>query len=257
MNNAILIGPCKSRVPIDGSLSNAFEYFYFTWLINKNILLIIDTTKESLEIVKKYLKIKYKINENCLNNIIIYEKKFLFLKNLFLFEMISIDNFQKYNFLKYKKLFALSGSKNHKLHLQINVEYFIEYEHLAPIGFIPNYKSKLFFEILKEPKSQDNKVFINTRDPNYIKKENEITRQDINIMKNIFEYFNKMIYIQHPTCFDVKPRLFQECQYFNIPYEFISHKDCFDGANLRANDYDLKSRFLTRDDPIINILLEH
>ena len=54
--NAILIGPCKSRIPIDGSLSNAFEYFYFAWLHNKNIILIIDTTFESLEIVKKYLE---------------------------------------------------------------------------------------------------------------------------------------------------------------------------------------------------------
>ena len=85
--NAILIGPCKSRIPIDGSLSNAFEYFYFAWLHNKNIILIIDTTFESLEIVKKYLEIKYNINKDCLKNIIIFKKSFIDINNLVLFEM--------------------------------------------------------------------------------------------------------------------------------------------------------------------------
>ena len=250
--NAILIGPCKSRIPIDGSLSNAFEYFYFAWLHNKNIILIIDTTFESLEIVKKYLEIKYNINKDCLKNIIIFKKSFIDINNLVLFEMYCIDHFDRYKpFIKYNNLYALSGSKNHTL----ECNYFIEYEHLKPVGKSVNYRSKIFFDILNKPRFQKNQKFINTR-AKYIKKEGEITRSDLNIMSNIFEQFNEMIYIQDPTFFDVKPRLFQECQYFGVPYEFIEHNDCFDGANLRAYDYDLESRFMSLEDSIISLLVD-
>ncbi|CBJ93886.1 hypothetical phage protein [Campylobacter phage CP220] len=250
--NAILIGPCKSRIPIDGSLSNAFEYFYFAWLHNKNIILIIDTTFESLTIVKKYLEIKYNINKDCFKNIIIFKKSFVNVNNLILFEMYCIDHFDRYKpFLKCKNLYALSGSKNHTL----ECNYFVEYEHLKPVGKSVNYRSKIFFEILNKPRFQKNQKFINTR-AKYIKKESEITRNDLNIMSNIFEQFNEMLYIQDPVFFDVKPRLFQECQYFGIPYEFIEHKDCFDGANLRAFDYDLESRAMGLEDPIISLLVD-
>lgn len=253
MNNAILIGPCKTRIPIDGSLSNAFEYFYYVWEKNKSIFLIIDTSRDSLNVIFKYLKIKYNINEKCFKNIIIFEKKIQKYNNLILFEMIAIDNFNYYkNFIFYNKLFALSGSKNHKL----KCYYFVEYEHLKPLNYDINYKSKIYFEILKKPLKSKNLTFINTRNPNYIKKENEIMRSDLNLVSNIFENFNKMIYIQHPNFFDVKPRLFQECSYFNIPYEFIPHSNCFDGANYRAYEKDLNLFKMNSNDEIIKVLNE-
>lgn len=256
-DNAILIGPCKSKIPIDGSLSNAFEYFYFAWVRNKNIRLIIDTTKQSLEIIKRYLNFKYNIDSDCFNNIIVFEKKIQYFKNLILFEVISIDNFNNYYklFLKSKNLYALSGSNSHEL----NCEYFCEYDFLVPQqipqNLIKKYKSKIYFDILKCPTKESNKIFINTRDKTYIKKENEIIRADLNIFDNIFNQFNRMIYIQHPLFFDRKPRLFQECQYFKIPYEFIPHNKCYDGANERANDFDLHARIMSENDEIIRILL--
>lgn len=252
--NAILIGPCNARIPIDGSLSNAFEYFYYAWLKNKNIFLIIDTTKESLEIVKKYLEIKYNIDKKCFDNIILFNKKIMFINNLILFEMVSIDNFEsKYKFfLRYKNLYALSGSKNHTL----KCKYFVEYEHLKPPCEKINYRSKIFFEILKKPRFHKPFTFVNTR-AKYNKKENEIVREDLNIISNIFEQFNEMIYIQTPSFFDVKPRLFQECMYFNIPFTFIPHQECWDGANHRAFDFDIESRFLDDNDTIINLLCDY
>ena len=120
---------------------------------------MIDTTFESLEIVKKYLEIKYNINKDCLKNIIMFKKSFVDVNNLILFEMYCIDHFDRYKpFIKYNNLYALSGSKNHTL----ECNYFIEYEHLKPVGKSVNYRSKIFFEILNKPRFQKNQKFINT-----------------------------------------------------------------------------------------------
>lgn len=255
--NAILIGPCKSRLPIDGSLTNAFEYFAYAHDHNKNILLIIDCDDNSLIEVKKFLQQKYKINdEKIFYNIINYKNKIKKINNLILFEMISIDNFKKYNYLIYKKLYALSGSKYHT-NQKVDI-YFYEYDHLNPCAIAENkkreYISKIYFEILKKPAIHMKKTFINTR-LKIPKKNNRITREDLNLNPKLFEKFNKMIYIQTPEFFDVKPRLFQECIYFNIPFKFIPHKDCFDGANYRAYDFDLDKRKMSTRDEIIKLLI--
>lgn len=241
---------------IDGSIINAFEYFYTCWERDKTSKLYIIYNNLSCD-YREFFRLKYNINLKCLDNIVLITlEKISFQK----FRNILIIDGEGINILPdkiffYNKILALSGMK-HKINHKIK-KYFCEYNHLCPEGYNINYKSKIRYDLFKIPKYLEDKVFINSpHNPKIsLGLKNEITREQLNT-PNMFGKYNKMIYIQNPKIIDRKPRCFLECKFLNIPYEFI-FKGIRDGGYYRYNESlkeTLEERLLTQNDEIIKEL---
>lgn len=241
----------------NGTMFDAFEYFYKLWECDNSIKLVSNFDLFN----KNFLTKKYNINEKCFDNIIIGEPL------NFKYDIVLL--FDVYNFYNYlinaKQILVIN---NNSFKIKGNVEYFDEYFQFK------NYTNKIYFEIHKKYEHNKN-VYINALDknnleylkliktyPNAITKDSQSNFQNYkntkNFLPNIYELFDYYIYLKTPKTYDRHPRQFAECAWQNIECEFISigPKDTNNcNAWKRFNDrYDFEKRNIKNDIVIDKIL---
>lgn len=271
-NNTVLCFTLYNDRDVDGSVINAFEYFYTCYEIDNNVRLLIITPYKSKDFYINFFNNKYNIDNNWVNNLDVDTPSNLI---RYKFDNILLMNWAgNYlnNILFYKNILFLSNTD--LSHKKIK-KYYCEYKHLTPfnVDYI-NYKGKIRWDLFKKPSKLDNKTYINCpfkyitdKDINLnlisnnniinnIKKINYINRVNLNTPFN-FGLYDSMLYIQMKEKIDLKPRCFIECQFLNIPYEFIYNGNN-DGSYYRYHESlseNLNDRLLTKNDILINDFL--
>lgn len=230
----------------NGSMFDAFEYFYRLWELDKDVKFV------SLykHINKEFLSLKYIVDEKCFENFIYkdpYDLKFN--KTL----LLDTHDFYPKNLgldLKTNKLYVVSNSN---INFGGNVEYFSEYFRNK------NYINKIYYKIHRIFEHKDN-VYINSMDPQdfeFIKLLKKYPNAIIKDPKNNFQsfkltngfsgdfykYFNKYFYVKGSKTFDRQPRQFTECAYQGIECFYISSV-----KNKLANNDNSWPRFQDRFD---------
>ena len=230
----ITSGLLKPFKKIDGSLINAFEYFYTLYELGISIQLQICNKNFNIFEFQNFLKLRYNCDFEALQNIVYVDFKplkfALFIDRESLYTINSINSL-KYAYMssdsnpliKYENNVAIINSKK--------VLIICESPSTTPENFKINYTPSFRLDLMKQRVQIENKIFVNCPGKYLKLKDSRIQYFDLQIPNN-FDYFNSMIYIQNPNCLDRKPRIFQECQYFGIPYKV--YKMIFkDGAYYR------------------------
>lgn len=233
-NNYIIVSYLYNDRKIDGSIINAFEYFYTLKELNIKAKLLIYTHQNITQLIN-FLKAKFIIND--FNDIEVLKYPELLKGKVLLVDGYSVEHLQ--NKLKNCEILAISGYnvKNNE-----KVKYFRCYDFLMDDNVnVYEYKQSLRLDLFKEFKSKEG-IFLNSpHNPNVysdFKSDKKIYRREDLQCPNLYQYFNEMIYIQNPKIIDRKPRCFFECQYFNIPYTYIFN-GIKDGSFYRHNDYNI------------------
>lgn len=241
----------------NGSMFDAFEYFYRLWELDKNVKFV----SEFPHINKDFLSIKYNVDIRCFENFI-YANPYNFKYNKVLI-------FDAYNFLEPLNAEEIFNIKNHSDLLKGNVKYFSEYSGNK------NYINKIYYQIIRKFEHAKN-VYINSMDansleflklkrkyPNAIIKDYNSNFQVFSNTKgflpDIYKYFDEYYYIKTKRTFDRHPRMFTECEYLGIKCHFISECNPYlnnDNAYKRFLDrYDFEKRFIFNDE-VINLILK-
>jgi len=267
---AVIIYYRSKSVRINGSLVDNFEYFYTLWESDKSIqFLFVNATKSIMYNIKLFLSNRYNIDLDCFKNI----------KSISIFEFIST----KFTIVYTSDLLTMQffnetlvQSKNKYFITELNnPEYIVKngiyYSEMKDnrIKDDIEYRTKMRFDLLKKPKIQNKVLYVNapmSKDPfteiiNNIKhKYNliETLKKTNTNFENIFEKFSHYLYIKTLEYNDPRPRMFHECYYLNIPYEYYNTNNIKDGSwyrywELQKNG--LEGRFLTKDDEIIQRIL--
>lgn len=272
--SCVLVTQLYNDRSIDGSIINAFEYFYTIFQYNKEVKLVIQRSNLSnTNNLINFLNLKYNIDKKCFENIEFINNKFELFK--YNFDVVfcvcgySTENYAK--LFKKSKVLAMPGYFHE---LSENVQYFVEYPHLInsqifkesfennDFSNLPEnihyYKQKLRLDLFKEINRKDNGIFLNSpHNLNVLsdfKSQKRIYRRENLNTPNMFEYFDEMIYIQNPKIIDRKPRSFFECLYFDIPFTYIFN-GIIDGSYYRSKDFDLKSRIFDCNDEIVKLMI--
>lgn len=231
-----LLNPFKK---IDGSLINAFEYFYTLYELGIPIQLQICNKNFNIFEFQNFLKMRYNCDFEALQNIVYVDSKPL--KMALFVDRESLYTLSSINSLKYAYLSCDSNpietiGNNIAIISNKKVLLICESPSTTPEKFKMNYVPSFRCDLLKTRKLIQHKIFVNCPGKYLKLKANKIQYQDLQVPNN-FDFFNSMIYIQNPNCLDRKPRVFQECQYFGIPYKV--YKMIFkDGAYYRLQmDY--------------------
>ena len=249
----ITSGLLKPFKKIDGSLINAFEYFYTLYELGIPIQLQICNKNFNIFEFQNFLKLRYNCDFEALQNIVYVDFKPL--KFALFIDRESLYTINSINSLKYAYLSCDSNSvetigNNVAIINNKKVLLICESPSTAPEKFKINYTPSFRLDLMKPRVQIENKIFVNCPGKYLKLKPDKIQYQDLQIPNN-FDYFNSMIYIQNPNCLDRKPRVFQECQYFGIPYKV--YKMIFkDGAYYRLQmDY----KKMDLDDFVISLFL--
>ena len=237
---------------IDGSIINAFEYFYTLYELKQDVKLLI-YTYQNIEQLIVFLKNKFNVDNKCFNNVTILKYPELLKEKTLLVDGYSVEHLP--NKLKNCEILAIPG---YNVKNNPKVKYFRCYNFLMDDNFnVYEYKQSLRLDLFKEFKSKEG-IFLNSpHNPNVypdFKSDKKIYRREDLQCPNLYQYFNEMIYIQNPKIIDRKPRCFFECQYFNIPYTYI-YNGIKDGSFYRYNDYNIIK--MNENDLIINEFLNH
>lgn len=248
---------------INGDTIDSFEYFYNAWKYDKNIkLFFIDT----IPFTNDFLKNRYELDNKqpnglnglkCLDNI--FKIKINDLINYQIDKMLVVNEHfvRDFGCLKWNvnEIHNIVSSRDR---FKYNKEYtYSEYPDLFGDG--EYYKPKIALDDLKKPRNQKERVFINCMAPNI--KAYEIIKKYPNSFRktpklniaNLFEEFNKFVYIKTEKSYDRKPRLFAECRYFNIPIEYYNLSELKDGSTYRY--LDLEPRNFDLNDIVISRFL--
>ncbi len=235
----ITSGLLKPFKKIDGSLINAFEYFYTLYELGIPIQLQICNKNFNIFEFQNFLKLRYNCDFEALQNIVYIDSKPL--KFALFVDRESLYTINSINSLKYAYLSCDSNSvetigNNIAIINNKKVLLICESPSTTPEKFKINYTPTFRLDLIKPRTQIENKIFVNCPGKYLKLKANKIQYQDLQVPNN-FDYFNSMIYIQNPNCLDRKPRIFQECRYFGIPYKV--YKMIFkDGAYYRLQmDY--------------------
>lgn len=235
----ITSGLLKPFKKIDGSLINAFEYFYTLYELGIPIQLQICNKNFNIFEFQNFLKLRYNCDFEALQNIVYVDSKplkmALFIDRESLYTLSSINSL-KYAYLSCDSTPLLKYENNAAIINNKKVLLICESPSTTPEKFKINYTPSFRLDLMKSRTQIENKIFVNCPGKYLKLKANKIQYQDLQVPNN-FDFFNSMIYIQNPNCLDRKPRVFQECQYFGIPYKV--YKMIFkDGAYYRLQmDY--------------------
>lgn len=249
----ITSGLLKPFKKIDGSLINAFEYFYTLYELGIPVQLQICNKNFNIFEFQNFLKLRYNCDFEALQNIVYVDSKplkfALFVDRESLYTINSINSL-KYAYLscdsnpliKYENNVAIINNKK--------VLLICESDFTTPKNFEINYTPTFRLDLMKPRVQIENKIFVNCPGKYLKLKSDKIQYQDLQVPNN-FDYFNSMIYIQNPNCLDRKPRIFQECQYFGIPYKV--YKMIFkDGAYYRLQ---MNYKQMDSNDFVISLFL--
>lgn len=233
-----------------GTCFYSFEYFYRLWEIDNEFLYI---SKYPI-LNKDFLNLKYNLNQNVFKNIITAEPYNFEYKVSLLFDTHCFDDT-----IKSKKPFVITNSEKFFKNFKIFSEFF------GP----KNYIFKHYFEIYKLFKERENKTYINSMERNFtiykiIQKYKPYILKDLSGFQtfektafsgDIFNHFNKYLYIKTPITFDRNPRMFSECAYQGIDCEYINLGGSIDPSYHRFNDrMDFDKRSILNDKVIEMIL---
>jgi hypothetical protein len=119
---------------------------------------------------------------------------------------------------------------------------------------------KFYFDVFKKIYKSDNKVFISTVDRSLFynseiisKYPNTINKEKSKHHKNLFERFNKLVYL-HSTK-DKNNRMIPECKYYKKEIEVIEYTNIKDSVSDRL-DNPLENYVLSLDDILIKEIIE-
>ena len=231
----ITSGLLKPFKKIDGSLINAFEYFYTLYELGIPIQLQICNKNFNIFEFQNFLKLRYNCDFDALQNIVYVDSKplkmALFVDRESLYTLSGINSL-KYAYLSCDSTPLLKYENNVAIINNKKVLLICESPSTTPEKFKINYNPSFRCDLLKTRNLIQHKIFVNCPGKYLKLKADKIQYQDLQVPNN-FDFFNSMIYIQNPNCLDRKPRVFQECQYFGIPYKV--YKMIFkDGAYYRS-----------------------
>ena len=249
MNNIIVSYLYNDR-KIDGSIINAFEYFYTLYELKQDVKLYF-LTNYNIDNLIIFLKNKFNVDGRCFNNVTILKYPELLRGKTLLVDGYSVEHLP--NKLKNCEILAIPG---YNVKNNSKVKYFRCYNFLMNNNFnVIDYKQSLRLDLFKDFKSKSG-IFLNSpHNPNVypdFKSDKKIYRREDLQCPNLYQYFNEMIYIQNPKIIDRKPRCFFECQYFNISYTYIFN-GIKDGSYYRYKDYNIIK--MNENDLIVKELL--
>lgn len=238
----------------NGSIFDAFEYFYRAWELDKNVKFV----SKFIHINEYFLSRKYNVDNRCFKNFIYGEPYNLIFDKILLFDTYNFGDIESDFILKTNKLYVISNSTRK---FKENTEYFDEY------FLFKNYINKIYFDIHKKFDHLNN-VYINAMDTNNLKyvellkkypnallkdsKSNyQVYTKTKNFIPDIYKYFNKYIYLKTQKTVDRHPRQFAECEYQGIECEFISigdpHSNGCNAYKRFCDRKDLKKRDIHND----------
>lgn len=235
MKNQIIVSYLYNNRKIDGSIINAFEYFYTLYELKIPIELLIYTTYNINELIN-FLKAKYNIDYKCLELIKPLKNPELLTGKTLLVDGYSVENLPQ-KISKRSEILAIPGYKHVN---NPNVKYFRVFDFLFDSGpNVQNYNQALRLDLFKYCKPQSG-IFVNSpHNPGiFYESHKKIYRREDLQCPNMYQYFDEMVYIQNSEIVDRKPRSFWECQYFGIPYTYI-FKGIKDGSYFRYSDYNI------------------
>jgi len=254
---------------LHGAVIDAFEYFFAIYEHNKDFkLILIDSTKEIAESVYKILENRY-----ILDGIESYKDNVVFLRLIDLittkFDKAFISSRHTAERVKglvfANKLIVTSGTFdvdqkilfNHDLH---NVVYY---------GEMPydnqdiQYRIKILTKRFKPLENVRDGVYVNSprnKNMDFLDEMSDIIIGKPVIVKaekhmaNLFEHFDTYIYYHANKWFDVHPRLFLECAFYDKDIYYFNKYDVKDGSYYRYHDLmenGMKDRHLNEHDEIV------
>jgi len=281
-DKAIIIYFGYTAPHINGSIIDSFEYYYTLWEQDKTVQYIfVDASSNNIEFIHDFLKKRYIIDSDCLQNIISVKTTKLILHK---FKKILITDSTTVNMMKnnlpiqsYEKhIITEFGDNKFNLKNRTNVYYYSEMPENRISGD-EYYYTKMRFDLIRPPKYHKNKLYVNA--PKYgpvkgakdklefLKIINEKVKSEeldgyieksSGTNSNVFEEFSHYMYFKTLNWPDPRPRMFHECYYFKIPITYINIYNIKDGSYLRYHELiknGLENRHLTKDDTLIKILL--
>jgi len=286
--NTVLIYNNYPTVVINGSIINAFEYYFAALEHNSNMsLCLINFNRNYLEYLFKIVEDRYYLSDlNWKKNILLLDKNRNLIKHGFDKVLVldySTIKFTRY-FIRAKNLIVLSEYyTDDPEYIYNKKQYNAKYWGEMPFVYKDyDYRMKMLFNRFKPLKKVKNNLFISfgpiiRKNTDIIEKQdidenikNKIKKCGIDQNKNIFfktdnhvdsffEEFNEFLYIKRENSFfDTAPRIFVECCFYNKKIHYINDQEIKDGSYYRYNDilkkgYD--NRTLTKEDEIIQQLI--
>lgn len=238
---------------VNGDTIDSFEYFFNAWKFDSSIKLYFIKHNP---LTNDFLKTRYNLNSlmpNGLNGLKCLENIFTInideLLNLKIDKMLVVNEHFVRNFGKLKwDIKEIHNIVSSRDRFKYNKEYvYSEYKDLFGEG--EDYHPKIALDLLRKPRYHKNQTFINCMAPNLeavkiILKYSNSFRKSPNLrIANLFEEFNRFIYIKTPNSYDRKPRLFSECRYFDIPVEYHNLSNLKDGSTYRYLDLETDRSF--------------
>jgi hypothetical protein len=268
MDAAVLLYNNHPKIKINGSIIDAFEYYFAILEFNSDIkLLLVDFTPEFRDYLFGIVEERYYLNDlNWKENVQLIKRKQIIQKK---FKIVLIVDYSTINRLKglifSDKIIIIS-----ELYTDIS-DYFmspdlynIEYYGEMPFVYKDReYRMKLLFDRFKEIDSVKNGIYIhspNNEDRDQLIKDLKITEtvpfyfKQSTHMHNFMSYFNYYIYFHANKYFDPHPRLPLECFYYNKRMKYINNHKIKDGSHYRFEDLKLnglKNRTLNKNDEVV------
>lgn len=258
-------------VPINGSIIDAFEYFFAIYELNKNFKMIIlgfsDRNKKEID---ELLNDRYNLKgiENFWNNIIPMRLRDIL--------KVKID---KALILNYETAMKLKGlincnkivvicettDKNRNANLNRDIYNVTHYGEMPFDDFDIQYNLKILLHRFKSIKKCDKAIYINS--PENSNKSfidtldiegKKIIFKERKHLNRMFEKFETYIYYHANKWFDPHPRLFIECSFYQKEIFYFNEYGIKDGSYYRYKDLcenGIEHRFFNSDDEILREFL--
>lgn len=268
MDTAVLLCNNYPKIKINGSIIDAFEYFFTILEFNQEIkLLLVDFTPEFRDHLFEIMEERYYLNDlDWKNNIQLIKRKDIIQKK---FKRVLIVDYSTINRLKglifSDKIIIIS-----ELYTD-DPEYFMspdlyKVEYYGEMPFVykdKQYRMKLMFDRFKKLTSIKDGIYIhspNNEDYDEIIEKLDLTgdipfyfKQPVH-MKNFMSHFKQYVYYHVGKYFDPHPRLPLECFFYDKNLNYINDLKIKDGSYYRFDDLEwsgLKNRTLNKKDEIV------
>jgi len=265
IKKAVIIYLGYNKKFINGSMIDSFEYFYTLFEQDPNTYYVLLDYKH-LKYFKDFLSTRY-FNVNLDNVISVKTRDFILNKfyKVLITDSTTMEIFKTRIPIQSENIYCITEFNESK-YIMKRAKYFSEMDDNRAPGDT-YYYTKMRFDLLREPKHHKNVLYVNTpkEDPKlHIKEINKHLENRLkyisktnSIYSNVFEEFDKYLYIKTKSWEDPRPRMFHECYYFDIPIVYINNLNK-DGSYYRYQELlenGLKDRFLSKDDPLIQHIL--
>lgn len=268
MDTAILLCNYYPKILINGSIIDAFEYYFAILEHNPNMkLILIDFPEHFKNYLFKIVKERYFLNDLNWENSVMSIRR----------SQIIQEKFDRVLIVDYSTIMRLKGILTSNKILIIselftnNPDYFMGHdlynvEYYAEMPFVykdHNYRMKLLFDRFKPIKETRRGYYIHSSKnnnieevPKFLNLHNDLPiyfKQESH-MNNFFEYFGVYIYFHSGNYFDPHPRLPLECFFYDKTLRYFNDVNIRDGSFYRFEDLKncgLKDRTLNKNDEIV------